>query len=50
MPFMYDRERSTLRGHFARNNDHWRHVDGWEALVIVRGPDSYVTPSADGSY
>ena len=45
LPFVYDRERRTLRGHFARNNDHWRHVDGAEAMVIVRGPDSYVTPA-----
>lgn len=45
LPFLYDRERAVLRGHFARNNDHWRHVDGADALVIVRGPSSYVTPS-----
>ncbi len=45
LPFMYDPERGTLQGHFARPNDHWRHVDGRKALVIVRGPDSYVTPS-----
>jgi transcriptional regulator len=45
LPFLYDRERATLQGHFARNNDHWRRADGREALVIVRGPDSYVSPS-----
>ncbi|MET0456106.1 MAG: FMN-binding negative transcriptional regulator [Mycobacterium sp.] len=45
LPFLYDHDRATLQGHFARNNDHWRHVDGAEALVIVRGPDSYVTPT-----
>ncbi len=45
LPFVYDRERGTLQGHFARNNEHWHHVDGREALVIVRGPDFYVTPS-----
>ena len=45
LPFVYDRERATLQGHFARNNQHWRQVDGREALVIVRGPDFYVTPS-----
>jgi transcriptional regulator len=44
LPFIYDREHGTLQGHFARNNDHWRRVDGQEALVIVRGPDAYVTP------
>ncbi|TVT21192.1 FMN-binding negative transcriptional regulator [Amycolatopsis rhizosphaerae] len=45
LPFLYDRERGTLLGHFARNNDHWRLPVLGEALVIVRGPDSYVTPS-----
>lgn len=44
LPFVYDRDRATLQGHFARNNEHWRHVDGREALVIIRGPDFYVTP------
>ena len=45
LPFLYDAERRTLRGHLARNNDHWRTVDGATALVIVRGPDAYVSPS-----
>jgi transcriptional regulator len=45
LPFVYDHERQILQGHFARNNEHWRRVDGREALVIVRGSDSYVTPS-----
>jgi transcriptional regulator len=45
LPFLYDRERGVLQGHFARNNDHWRDIDGHDALVIVRGPDAYVTPT-----
>ena len=45
LPFVYDRESQVLQGHFARNNDHWRHADGVEALVIVHGPDSYITPT-----
>ena len=45
LPFLYDAERRTLRGHFARNNDHWRTAGGAKALVIVRGPDAYVSPS-----
>ncbi len=45
LPFLYDRERGTLRGHVARNNDHWRRETVGDALVIVRGPDSYVTPA-----
>lgn len=45
LPFLYDRERRTLLGHLARNNDHWRRPVIGEALVIARGPDSYITPS-----
>ena len=45
LPFLYDAERRTLRGHLARNNDHWRTADGAATLVIVRGPDAYVSPS-----
>jgi transcriptional regulator len=45
LPFVYDRERRTLLGHFARNNDHWRQPVLGEALVIVRGPASYISPS-----
>jgi transcriptional regulator len=45
LPFVYDRERGTLLGHFARNNDHWQQTVIGDVLVIVRGPDSYVTPS-----
>ena len=45
LPFVYDRERRTLLGHFARNNDHWKQPVLGEALVIVRGPDSYISPS-----
>lgn len=45
LPFVYDRERRALLGHFARNNDHWRQPVLGDALVIVRGPDSYISPS-----
>lgn len=45
LPFLYDRERGRLLGHLARNNDHWRRPVIGDALVIARGPDSYVTPS-----
>ncbi len=37
----------TLRGHLARANPQWRTATAAvEALVIVRGPDAYVSPSA----
>jgi len=34
-----------LLGHFARKNDHWKQPVIGEALAIVRGPDSYITPT-----
>jgi transcriptional regulator len=48
LPFAYDPaagERGTLYGHVARNNDQWRKPALGESLVIVRGPDAYVSPS-----
>jgi transcriptional regulator len=35
----------TLLGHVARNNDQWRKPAHGESLAIIRGPDSYVSPS-----
>jgi transcriptional regulator len=48
LPFLFEPsigERGALQGHVARNNDQWRRAPVGEALVIVRGPDAYVTPS-----
>lgn len=45
LPFVHDRQRGTLCGHLARNNDHWRRIPTGDSLVIMRGPDSYVSPS-----
>jgi transcriptional regulator len=48
LPFIHDAEageRGALLGHVARNNLHWRSLATGESLVIVRGPDAYVTPS-----
>lgn len=45
LPFVYDPDTGTLRGHLARNNDQWRRPVIGEALVIVRGPDAYVSPT-----
>lgn len=52
LPFIYEEPGSTpdagehgrLLGHVARNNDHWRVPADGEALVIVRGPDAYISP------
>jgi len=48
LPFIHDPEageRGALLGHVARNNPHWREPATGDSLVIVRGPDAYVTPS-----
>ena len=53
LPFLYDApgsraglgELGSLVGHVARNNQQWREPAVGESLVIVRGPDAYITPS-----
>ncbi|GAA1504489.1 FMN-binding negative transcriptional regulator [Dactylosporangium maewongense] len=45
LPLLFDPDAGALLGHVARNNTQWQHT-ATEALVIVRGPDAYVTPSA----
>ena len=35
----------ALQGHVARNNPQWREAPVGGAMVIVRGPDGYVSPS-----
>ena len=43
LPLLHDG--GSLIGHFARANDHWRLQPVGESLVIVHGPDGYITPS-----
>jgi len=48
IPFLYDASRpprTSLLGHLARPNAQWRTADGREALVLVHGPDGYVSPA-----
>ena len=48
LPFVYDPApgpHGSLLGHFARNNEHWRLTPVGEAMVILRGPDAYITPN-----
>ena len=53
IPFVYDEPGSrpdvgtwgALLGHLARNNEQWREPALGEALVIVRGPDAYISPA-----
>ena len=35
----------VLHGHLARSNDQWRRPPIGDAMVIVRGPDAYISPS-----
>jgi len=48
LPFVHDAsvgEHGVLLGHFARNNDHWQQAPVGEAMVILRGPDAYISPN-----
>jgi transcriptional regulator len=52
LPLVYDEPGSrpglgpwgALLGHVARNNPQWRAAPSGEAMVIVRGPDAYISP------
>lgn len=44
LPFVVDDELSELRGHVARSNPHRKLVHGRSALMIVAGPDAYISP------
>lgn len=44
LPFLVDDQLSEIRAHFARGNPHWKRIDGRVALMIVAGPDTYVSP------
>jgi transcriptional regulator len=44
LPMLHDPQAGSLVGHLARTNPQWRETVG-EVLVIVRGPDAYVSPS-----
>ncbi len=45
LPVLYvrDEERVVFRGHWSRANPQWR--DEGDALLILHGPDTYVSPS-----
>jgi transcriptional regulator len=44
LPMLWDEERQVLEGHIARANPHHQSGAG-PALVIVPGPEAYVSPS-----
>ena len=48
IPFLYDASdgrHGSLLGHLARPNAQWGGADGREALVLLHGPDGYVSPA-----
>lgn len=48
MPFVYDPDaggHGSLQGHLARNNAQWSEPATGEALMIIQGPDAYISPS-----
>jgi transcriptional regulator len=48
IPFLFDSSRragGSLLGHLARANRHWQGADGSAALVLVHGPDGYISPA-----
>ncbi|MFJ3779447.1 FMN-binding negative transcriptional regulator [Streptomyces sp. NPDC090075] len=48
LPFEYDPdagEHGALIGHMARANNQWKVPALGEAMVIVRGPEAYITPT-----
>ena len=48
LPFAFEPdagEHGALLGHVARNNPQWRTPALGDALVIVHGPDAYISPS-----
>lgn len=52
VPFVYEPPATvggaaygSLQGHLARNNPQWSSTPSGEALVIIEGPDAYISPS-----
>jgi transcriptional regulator len=46
LPLLINDEATVIRGHFARANQQWKHVDpNVPALACWRGPDTYISPS-----
>lgn len=45
LPYLVDRARGVVLGHVARANPLWRHLDDdHDALLVVHGPETYVSP------
>lgn len=44
LPVLWDGEKRIVTGHIARANHHWQLGDG-RALIVLSGPEAYVSPS-----
>jgi transcriptional regulator len=44
LPMLYSPEEGVLRGHLAAANPHRALADEGEALVVFRGPETYISP------
>ena len=47
LPFLVDESGDdiVLTSHFAKANDHWKHIQDSEALVIFSEPHAYISPA-----
>lgn len=46
LPFIVDRNRERLIGHFARANPHWRILETAESILVsFQGPHCYISPN-----
>lgn len=46
LPLLLNDDGTMLRGHFARANQQWKHLDPTiEALICWRGADTYISPN-----
>jgi transcriptional regulator len=45
LPVLYDPDGKRFLAHMARNNEQWRLDVRGEALLILHGPDAYVSPT-----
>jgi transcriptional regulator len=44
-PIIWDSERKVARGHIARANPQWRSGGDGKGLIVLSGPEAYVSPS-----
>lgn len=45
LPFVLDRKKEQLTGHFAKPNEQWRELEQQQVLIIFQGPHHYISPS-----